>query len=248
MNEQSNNPPRDTIYASPHPELKQFVFDEQVAEVFSDMIHRSVPGYATLIHSIAAIAQHYIQEHSQFYDLGCSLGASTLGIRAGLRGKHCKAICVDNSAAMLDKARENIRAQASPVDVEFICANVEDVDIDNASLVVLNFTLQFIEPEKRQALLDKIYRGLKPGAALVLSEKILATDDSENALLIDLHHDFKRFNGYSDLEISQKRTALENVLIPETEATHLQRLRQAGFSRAQRWFQCYNFAAFIAIK
>jgi tRNA (cmo5U34)-methyltransferase len=66
--------------------------------------------------------------------------------------------------------------------------------------------------------------------------------------MTDLHHAFKRANGYSELEVSQKRTALENVLVPETLDTHRARLREAGFGAVDAWFQCFNFASLLAFR
>ena len=128
------------------------------------------------------------------------------------------------------------------------CADIRDVTIENASIVVLNFTLQFITLEQREPLLQNIYHGLLPGGVLILSEKLCFTEDTEQQLMTDLHLAFKRANGYSDLEISQKRAALENVLIPETLTTHIERLKRVGFSQASQWFQCFNFASILAIK
>jgi tRNA (cmo5U34)-methyltransferase len=123
-----------------------------------------------------------------------------------------------------------------------------EISIDNASMVVMNFTLQFIPIEKRAALIEKIYEGLNPGGCLVISEKLRFEPDSLDSLLSDLHHQFKRAQGYSELEISQKRDSIENVLIPETLDNHIQRLRTCGFQSASPWFQCFNFCSLVAVK
>jgi tRNA (cmo5U34)-methyltransferase len=83
---------------------------------------------------------------------------------------------------------------------------------------------------------------------LILSEKIKFADTAEQTLLTDLHLAFKRANGYSELEISQKRSALENVLIPDTLETHQARLQQAGFAQSLQWFQGMNFISLLAVK
>jgi tRNA (cmo5U34)-methyltransferase len=132
--------------------------------------------------------------------------------------------------------------------VQTVCADIQNIDISNASVVVMNFTLQFIPLPERKEIMAKIYNGLNEGGCLILSEKLAFPDADENETQIDLHHAFKKSNGYSDLEIAQKRSALENVLIPETQETHLQRLKETGFSQVFPWFQCFNFASFIAIK
>jgi tRNA (cmo5U34)-methyltransferase len=132
--------------------------------------------------------------------------------------------------------------------VELICDDLRNVPIADASVVVLNFTLQFIPPEERLSLLERICNGMRPGGVLILSEKVVFADEHLNTLLTDIHHDFKRAHGYSDLEISQKRTALENVLVPEPIAAHRERLKKAGFSSVDVWFQCFNFMSMLAVK
>lgn len=239
----------DAIYASPLDEIIDFSFDEKVVNVFPDMIQRSVPGYGTLISTIGIMAARYAQDDSHCYDLGCSLGAVTLSMRQRIKNNNCDIIAVDNSQAMIEKGQRLLAEDHhNNVEVELICADLLDVEITNASVVVLNFTLQFIPVAERLALLQRIYQGLKPGGALILSEKLAFEDPSQDDFHIEAHHDFKRSNGYSDLEISQKRSALENVLIPETLAEHQTRLNQAGFEFVEKWFQCFNFASMVAVK
>lgn len=239
---------RDDIFSRPQPHLVDFAFDEQVANVFPDMIRRSVPGYETVISMTGVFARHFAQPASRIYDLGCSLGASTLAMTTYVDAPDVEFMAVDNSSAMLDKCRGIVNAQAPGRAVQYVCADIRDVGISNASLVVLNFTLQFIPLEDRVTLLQKIAAGLRPGGALVLSEKIIFPKQDQQGLLTDLHHEFKRANGYSDLEISQKRQAIENVLVPETAETHESRLAQAGFSTSAAWFQCFTFASWVAVK
>ncbi len=238
----------DSIYASPLDNVVDFEFDDKVATVFPDMIKRSVPGYSTVIATTGVLAEQYFSENSRIYDLGCSLGAATLTMRKALQGRNGEIIAVDYSQSMLERAQSLVEQDSADFPVQFLQADICDLVIENASMVVLNYTLQFIEPALRQPLIDKIYQSLRPGGILVLSEKITFADEHKQALFIDLHHSFKRANGYSDLEISQKRQAIENVLIPETIPQHRQRLEQAGFKCADVWFQCFNFASLLAVK
>ena len=240
---------QDAIYASALDEIIDFEFDERVVAVFPDMIQRSVPGYGSLISSIGVLAGRYAQNNTHCYDLGCSLGAVSLSMRQKIKQVDCDIIAVDNSPDMIDRGRALLASDVgAAVPVNMICADIQAVDIENASVVVMNFTLQFIAVEQRQALIERIYQGLKPGGVLILSEKLAFDDQNQSDFLVDAHHDFKRDNGYSDLEISQKRTALENVMIPETLLCHQHRLAEAGFGFSSVWFQCFNFASMIAIK
>ncbi|MBL3533162.1 MAG: carboxy-S-adenosyl-L-methionine synthase CmoA [gamma proteobacterium endosymbiont of Lamellibrachia anaximandri] len=239
---------KDKIYATPQTLVTNFVFDETVAGVFPDMIQRSVPGYATIINMIATLAARRAQSESLCYDLGCSLGAAALVMRSGIGDRDCRVIAVDNSPAMLARARESLEADTGKAPVDFVCADIQDIRVEKASMVVLNFTLQFVSPERRSGLLQHIFDGMLPSGILVLSEKIALGKPQAQALFTDMHHAFKKGQGYSDLEISQKRTALENVLLPETLATHQDRLFQAGFNTVEVWFQCFNFVSLLAIK
>ena len=238
----------DNLFASPLKQMVDFRFDERVVDVFPDMIQRSVPGYGTLISNIGILAARYAQENSSCYDLGSSLGAVTLSMRQRIKAEGCQIVAVDNSAAMIERAEKIIAADNNRVPVELRCEDINQTLIENASVVVMNFTLQFIAPALRDELSDKIYQCLKPGGVFILSEKLAFDSAEQQTFFTDAHHDFKRANGYSDLEISQKRSALENVLIPETLSTHQQRLSNAGFSRSECWFQCFNFASLIAFK
>ncbi|ELR67399.1 tRNA (uridine-5-oxyacetic acid methyl ester) 34 synthase [Photobacterium marinum] len=238
----------DNIFAAPIEKLGDFTFDERVAEVFPDMIQRSVPGYSNIISAIGMLAERFAKPYSKVYDLGCSLGAATLSMRRHIQQEGCQIIAVDNSAAMVERCRLHINAYRSDTPVQVIEADIRDIEIKDASVVVLNFTLQFLAPDDRQMLLERIYAGLRPGGILILSEKYIFDDECSHELLIDLHHDFKRANGYSELEISQKRSAIENVMRPDSIDTHKQRLSNIGFSSTEVWFQCFNFGSMFAIK
>lgn len=238
---------RDKLF-SKNQQVVDFSFDDAVADVFPDMIRRSVPGYETVISLLGVLAEQYAQKNTNVYDLGSSLGAATLSMHRQTRTLGLKHICVDNSEAMVKRCQSRLARHMPDADLSVICEDIEKSEISNASLVVVNFTLQFLTPESRLALLQKIYKGLLPGGVLVLSEKLVFDNQTENQLQIDWHHTFKRANGYSDMEISQKRAALENVLIPDTLAQHQQRLRQAGFDKSYQWFQSFNFASLVAIK
>lgn len=239
---------KDTLFSAPIEKLGDFTFDESVAEVFPDMIQRSVPGYSNIITAIGMLASRFVTHHSNVYDLGCSRGAGILSIRRNVDKSGVQIIGVDNSEPMVERCRRHLDAYHSDIPVNILCDDIRQIDINNASMVVLNFTLQFLPREDRLALLSKIYQGLNPNGILVLSEKFTFENQTMNELLIDLHHTFKRANGYSELEVSQKRTALENVMLTDSIETHKARLTQAGFSQIELWFQCFNFGSMIAIK
>ncbi len=238
---------RDTVYAEPLAEITDFRFDARVADVFPDMIQRSVPGYGLLLEMIGMLTATFARPETNCYDLGCSLGASTLEIRRNLPDS-CRVIGVDNSAAMVERCRQNIGRDRSKASVEIRQEDILDTRITNASVVVMNFTLQFVEDGKRQDILSRIAGGLNAGGILILSEKIRYENAQRQALLTDLHHAFKKHQGYSDLEIAQKRASLDNVLVPNTAGQHLERLRKAGFTRIEPCVTCLNFISFLAIR
>ena len=238
---------RDDLFASPLSDPGLFRFDASVASVFPDMINRSVPGYATVVGMTGTLAAQRARPGSQIYDLGCSWGASLLSVAREPACDRCELIGIDNSESMLKQASNHLAQFPEARRVQLQYADVLDTPLHNASVVIMNYTLQFIPIEEREGLLKRIREAMMPGDVLILSEKLTLPDPRLNEYLIDLHHDFKRQQGYSDLEIAQKRQALEDVLVPETRQTHVERLQKVGFSRCDVWFQCLNFGSLIAI-
>ncbi len=239
---------QDKLFAKRRAATTGFRFDENVVRVFPDMISRSVPGYELVVPMIGMLARRYAQAGSNIYDLGCSLGAVSLAIAMAAKEKDLKIIALDNSEAMVDRCREVVDGSKLSIPVEVRLEDLQEATIENASIVVLNFTLQFVERGYRQSLIERIAKGMRPGGALIISEKICFEDAGTQSDQTDWYYDFKRTQGYSDMEISQKREALENVLQPDTEAQHIERLQRAGLVRPRRWFQCFSFASYIAFR
>lgn len=230
----------DALYAAPR-NADQFRFDAEVAEVFQDMVERSVPGYASLVHGTAVLGGRYVQAGATCYDLGCSLGTVTRALSARLGETH-PVFAIDSSPDMIARCP---RVPGSPV--QYRCADIREVELESADVVVLNLTLQFLPPEDRLPLLRQIAKALRPGGALILTEK-LRFDEPEESLAQKRYENFKRAQGYSDLEISQKRTALEQVLVRDSLPIHRERLATAGFDPVTVWFQCLHFTSMLAIR
>jgi tRNA (cmo5U34)-methyltransferase len=231
---------------------KPFRFNDDVARVFPDMLRRSIPGYAATIEAIGSLAARYVRNNTNCYDLGCSLAAATLAMRQGIQHDGCRIIAVDSAPAMIRRCREIIdaddRLSAPATAVELVEGDIRAVAISNASMVVLNYTLQFLAMPDRDALMGAICDGLNDGGLLLLSEKVVDENPAMEQLLTDLHHEHKRRNDYSALEVSRKRAALENILIPETVRAHRERLKKAGFRHTAVWLRYFNFVSIIAIK
>ena len=229
-----------------------FRFNRNVARVFPDMLHRSIPGYAASIEAIGSLAARYVRAGSNCYDLGCSLGAATLAMRQGIAHPACRIVAVDSAPAMIERCREIVdeddRLNGRETQVDIVQADIRDIEIVNASMVVLNFTLQFLDLDDREAMVRRIYDGLVEGGVLVLSEKVVDENPRMEALLTEMHHEYKRRNHYSALEIARKRAALEDVLIPETVSAHRERLARAGFSNSGVWLRYFNFVSILALR
>ena len=238
----------DRIYAESRSHVVDFTFDRAVADVFPDMIRRSVPGYETVISTLGVLAESHFRPGTRIYDLGCSLGAATLSVHRRLTDAGARYVLVDNAPAMLEKCRGHLDRLMPGADVEYREADIRAVTVENASVVMLNFTIQFVPAGDRQAVLANIHAGLVPGGLLVLSEKVRGEDPGEERCFSDLHRRFKAANGYSDLEISQKRSALERVMRPDSLSQHLERLSRAGFTSVRPWFRCLNFVSLLAVK
>jgi len=242
------NDEKDKLFARSRATTSGFRFNEKVVRVFPDMIARSVPGYELVVPMIGMLARQFAQADSKIYDLGCSLGATSLAMALANRAPGTEIIAVDNSAAMVTCCRQKMLKNELSVPVDVRLENIRDTCIENASVVVLNFTLQFLDRDQRQELISRIAGGMRSGGALILSEKIRFDSEGEQQDQTSWHQDFKRTQGYSELEIAQKREALEDVLQPDTESKHLARLEKAGLTNVRRWFQCFSFASYIAFK
>ena len=211
------------------------------------MLERSVPMYQECQSLAVHWCAQFAKTNTSVYDLGCSTGQLLLKLAQSIdKNKGISLYGVDNSSAMLEKSRETLRE--SPVPCELFAADLnQKVFIQNASVVVMNYTLQFVLPEHRVRLLEDIFQGLVPGGSLVLIEKIKSDIPELDRTFIDFHHQFKRDRGYSNLEISRKREALENVLIPWTVEENLSLIKKAGFQTVDLFFKWNNFAGFIAL-
>ncbi len=239
---------KDEIYKQPLQNIEDFSFDKAVSDAFDDMVDRSVPGYRTLIANIGPIASHFLRPNTNCYDLGCSHGAASLSIFNCLPYDSVSIHAIDNSSAMIEQCKQLVLQTEASAAINIQLADINDIDIQNASVVVLNLTLQFLPLDQRYKLLKKIVTGMNPGGACILTEKITLEDSSTEHLFQTLHTNFKSANQYSQLEISQKRKAIENVLIRESLNDHQQRLTNVGFNNVIVWFQCLNFVSLIAVK
>lgn len=240
---------KDSLFAHPQKPVPPFEFNESVVQVFDDMIERSVPCYRELIHRQAQLAVHFYQSGTRIYDLGCSTGNMGLAIRAAMdAGRSFEWIGVDTSAPMLKVCRERMQSAGGHARVTLKCADIRDLEMAHASVIILNLTLQFVPSADREALLKRIFKALVPGGILLLTEKVVHPHPKLNDLQQAFYYRFKAENGYSQMEISQKREALENVLIPETVEQHLARLHGAGFQACDVWLKWFNFASLLALK
>ena len=236
---------RDNLF-NKQSDIADFRFDQDVVKVFDDMVRRSVPGYDSMIQMIGLIARMYGQDNTNYYDLGSSTGAITLSIALNNKSKNNQFFAIDNSKEMVEQCEKNLHNKVD--NLQAICDDINQVKINSASIVVLNLTLQFIDVNLRSNLIKKIYDGLEPGGILIISEKIHFDDELTQNHITKLHIDFKKENGYSELEIANKRQAIENVLITETKEQHLNRLRDCGFVETSCFFQCLNFVSFLSVK
>ena len=238
---------RDTLFKKKEP-AEKFEFNERVADVFDDMLDRSVPFYKKVIDMTAEILGRSLQEGDTVYDLGCSTGTTLIALAKKLEFKNLKFIGIDNSRAMLDKAIRKAEMYSMADRIDFIEMDITRAEFSGAGGIILNYTLQFIKPSIRPEFLKNIYKGLHGSGALILSEKTVCQDKDIDQQFMDSYHRYKKRHGYSELEISNKREALENVLVPLTIQENCDLLVQAGFTSVETFFQWFNFVSFVATK
>lgn len=239
---------KDEVFKGDIEKASDFKFGANVAKVFDDMVNRSVPYYGEIQRMMAELAADHAREETFVYDLGCSTGTTMIGMDTMVT-PNIKFIGVDDSQEMLDKCKSKLMELGFSRPYELRCADLgQGIKIENASVVVLCLTLQFVRPINRDRLLQDIYKGLNPGGVLILVEKILAEESNFNRDFINYYYNYKRRNNYSEMEISQKREALENVLVPYKLSENITLLRDKGFVHCEVFFKWYNFAGLIAVK
>jgi tRNA (cmo5U34)-methyltransferase len=238
----------DRIFAEPKARPSDFRFGEETVTVFDDMVGRSVPFYQEIQRMTAEIAADFAVDGTNLYDLGCSTGTTLLALDPVV-SPGVRFVGVDNSAEMLEKARHKMAEWGLSRPHELIHSDLhEGPMIENASVVIMTLTLQFIRPLYRTQLIERVVHGLKDQGCLILVEKLVVADSLLNRLFIKYYYDMKRRNGYSDLEISQKREALENVLVPYRLEENRDLLLAAGFKQFDEFFRWYNFCGMLAVK
>ncbi|MBL7742559.1 MAG: carboxy-S-adenosyl-L-methionine synthase CmoA [Chitinophagaceae bacterium] len=239
---------KDEVFKEEIEKASDFKFGANVAKVFDDMVNRSVPFYGEIQRMMAELAADHASEGSFVYDLGCSTGTTMIGMDT-MVNQEIRFIGIDDSQEMLDKCKSKLMEIGFSRDYELRCADLgQGVRVENASVVVLCLTLQFVRPIYRERLLTDIYQGLNPGGVLILVEKILAEESNFNRDFIKYYYNYKRRNNYSELEISQKREALENVLVPYKLSENITLLRDRGFEHCEVFFKWFNFAGLVAVK
>ncbi|MBK8249176.1 MAG: carboxy-S-adenosyl-L-methionine synthase CmoA [Gemmatimonadetes bacterium] len=239
--------PPDKVFAAPQ-QATDFKFDSRTAGVFDDMVGRSVPFYHEIQRMTTELAADFAVPGTNLYDLGCAT-ATTLIACEPVVHPDVHFVGIDNSAEMLAKAQSKLDALPSARRRTLVLGDLhEEITIENASVVILTLTLQFVRPLHRERLIRTIAEGMNPQGCLILVEKLTEDDTLFNRLFIKYYYDMKRRHGYSDLEISQKREALENVLIPYHLAENEALCRKCGFTKFQTWFRWYNFSGMIAVK
>ena len=225
--------------------VKKFEFDEKVVPVFQDMILRSVPGYENLIKNISIITKKNLAKNSMIYDLGCSLGACARKIADEAQSEKIKIVAIDNSEQMINYCHENY---SNYKNITFIHEDINNFKLETASVVILNFTLQFIKRDLKDQLIAKIFNALDEKGILVISEKVISESKEEELFLQDYHEFFKSCNGYTKEEIDRKKLSLSNVMLLDNIKTHERRFKDVGFSDSCLWHRSYNFVSWIVRK
>lgn len=239
---------KDEVFREAQSNVEDFHFGNKVAQVFDDMVSRSVPFYGEMQRMMSEIAADFATPDSVIYDLGCATGTTMIGLNTTIDNS-IKFVGIDESEDMLNKCRENLvnAGFTRPFDLRADNLN-HRIDLSNASVVVLCLTLQFVRPLYRERIIQDIYEQMNDNGCLILVEKVLGEDSLFNRLFIDYYYDYKRRNNYSDMEIAQKREALENVLIPYKLMENRELLLSKNFRYCETFFKWYNFSGMVAVK
>jgi tRNA (cmo5U34)-methyltransferase len=242
---------RDRIFRGTAGQVKGFEFNDEVAEVFDDMIRRSVPFYLEQQAMIKEIGKKFWIPGTDVYDLGCATATTLINLCREI-AEPASFIGYDSSLPMLERAKRKIKENGLEDRVKMrygdLNGDLSGLPLENASVVTMCWTLQFIRPLRRDSLVRWVYDGTVEGGAFVVTEKVHTSNTDMNRFFIDFYSDFKRRNGYSGQEILRKREALESVLIPYRIDENLEMIRRNGWEIVETFFQWYNFAGFLCVK
>lgn len=240
----------DQVFDSGEARAADFKFNEQVADVFDDMVSRSVPYYEEQQRMIREISKAFWLPGTCIYDLGCATGTTAVSLSRELPG--ASIVGYDNSWPMIHRANQKVEEAGLEERISLrygdLNGNLEELPIENATVATLCWTLQFVRPLRRDNLIRHIYESLADNGALVVTEKVLFNGSPTNRFFIDFYYDYKRRHGYSELEIANKREALENVMVPYRMDENLELFRRSGFEIVETFFQWYNLAGFLCVK
>ena len=223
----------------------KFTFNEDVANVFDDMLNRSIPFYRDNLKLNAKILSKYIKDGDKVYDIGSSTLNFLLYFEQNFKIK-ADLIGIDNSKPMIKKATNKIKSYNSNINLIF--GNIENIELKPSQAIVSNYTLQFIDKDKRSEVIKKIFNSLNDNGIFLVSEKVISNNKKLNENLIEIYHNYKQDKGYTITQIEKKKEALENILTPLSLDENMSMLKKVGFKEVEVLFKWANFSTFLAIK
>ena len=243
-----HSPGIDTLYSKQLQAVQDFAFDRNVADVFDNMVVRSVPFYKELQRMMVQLAARFVQKGTNVYDLGCATGTTLCMMSRAIRDQTVRFPGLDSSIDMIKKAKRKV-ARLGDTRITFVLQDLNlPFELVKPSVVIMAFTLQFLKPVRRRSLVQSVHDSLMPNGCFILSEKVLGADSMMTRVMNDFYCDFKRRNRYSELEIAQKRQALENVLVPYRLEEYIRLLHECGFPVVDVFFKWSNFSGLVAVK
>lgn len=228
----------------------KWVFDEEVANCFEDMLQRSIPQYDVMRKTTFELASPFLENKKWFslLDIGCSDG---LGLVDYVKrfGAHGKFLGIDCSDAMLKKAEERFSGFCNAGVCDFRNIDLrESFPVGQYDIIQSILSIMFIPIQYRQSIIQSVYDNLKPDGCFLFVEKVLGNSAKIDSLLVDKYYDIKRQNGYTEEQIMRKQLSLEGVQVPVTSNWNVDLLKQAGFRYIDVYWRYLNFVGYIAIK
>jgi tRNA (cmo5U34)-methyltransferase len=162
------------------------------------------------------------------------------------KDKKIEFIGLDSIKAMINQTKKLNKNKTNIV--KYLNKDILKFIFKNCDLIISYYTLQFVKPKYRQALINKIYKSLNWGGAFILFEKIRANDARFQDIYSTIYNDFKLKKGFSPSEIVFKARSLKGVLEPFSDFGNSNLLKRAGFVDYITVFQWMNFKGYLCIK
>tara|TARA_Y100000589_G_scaffold118994_1_gene113237 strand:+ start:12378 stop:13076 length:699 start_codon:yes stop_codon:yes gene_type:complete len=217
-------------------------FEDISLDDFEKHISKSVPCYH-LTHKLGLeLSDFFCKPNTNVFDIGSTSGSFINSLLERHNDKDINFNGIEISTSMYSQSVLRYPK------INFYNEDVRDCDLHNSSFISSYYTIQFINPQYRQKLINKIFESLNWGGGFLMFEKVRAPDARFQDYMIQIYNEFKLSNEFTPSHIMSKSRSLKGVLEPFSTAANIEMLQRAGFKDIMTVYKYISFEGFLAIK